>query len=104
LFDIGYSFKSSADGCKATTVNHPFATYPNLEEDTGEAAEKLIQAIDLAALIGANAIYLQTGGRGRLDWEQAASRFVELLAPCRAVASKRGVGLMIENASAFDKC
>jgi sugar phosphate isomerase/epimerase len=100
--DPGNVRAAVADGCKATTVNHPFATYPNLEEDTGEAARKLIQAIDLAASIGANAIYLQTGGRGKLDWEQAASRFVELLAPCRDAASKRGVGLMIENASAFN--
>jgi sugar phosphate isomerase/epimerase len=100
--DLGIVRAAVAAGCKATTVNHPFATYPNLEEDTGEAAKKLIQAIDLAATIGANAIYLQTGGRGKLDWERAASRFVELLAPCRAAASNRGVRLMIENASAFN--
>jgi sugar phosphate isomerase/epimerase len=89
-------------GPKASVVNHPFAVFPNLEEDTGQAAQKLLQAIDVAASIGAGAIYMQTGGRGKLDWEQAANRFVELLAPCREAARKSGISLMIENASAFN--
>ncbi|MGB8363866.1 MAG: TIM barrel protein [Rhizomicrobium sp.] len=89
-------------GPKARTVNHPFATFPNLEEDTGQAAQKLLAAIDIAASIGADAIYMQTGGRGKLDWEQAASRFMELLAPCKDAAREKGIGLMIENASPFN--
>jgi sugar phosphate isomerase/epimerase len=86
-------------GAKASTVNHPFATFPNLQEDTGQAVQKLLEAIDITASIGADAIYMQTGGRGKLDWEQASGRFMELLAPCKDVARERAVGLMIENAS-----
>jgi len=93
---------AAAGGPKAKTVNHPFATFPNLQEDTGQAARKLLEAIDITASIGADAIYMQTGGRGKLDWEQAASRFMELLAPCKDVARQKGVGLMIENASPFN--
>ncbi len=89
-------------GPKASTVNHPFALFPNLEEDAGQAGQKLLQAIDVAASIGAGAIYLQTGGRGKLDWEQAASRFIELLAPCKEAADKRGISLLVENASPFN--
>jgi sugar phosphate isomerase/epimerase len=47
-------------------------------------------------------MYLLTGGRGALSWEQAAERFAELLAPSKQAASDRGVTLMIENASPFN--
>ena len=93
---------ATAGGPKAATVNHPFATYPNLPEDSGQAARKLLEAIAATASIGAGAIYMQTGGRGKLDWEQAAGRFTELLAPCKAVARDAGIALMIENASPFN--
>lgn len=91
-----------AGASKARTINHPFAIFPNLDEDAGKAAPKLLQAIDTAASIGAGAIYMQTGGRGTLNWEQAANRFIELLAPCKNVARDKGVDLMIENASPFN--
>jgi len=87
---------------KARTVNHPFAIFPNLQEDSGQAAQKLLEAIAVTASIGADAIYMQTGGRGKLDWEQAASRFMELLAPCKDAAREKGVALMIENTSPFN--
>jgi sugar phosphate isomerase/epimerase len=93
---------AAVGGPKASTVNHPFATFPNLQEDTGKAAQKLLEAIGVTASIGADAIYMQTGGRGKLDWEHAGSRFMELLAPCKDVAREKGVGLMIENASHFN--
>lgn len=89
-------------GPRASTVNHPFATFPNLQEDTGQAAQKLFEAIAVTASIGAGGIYMQTGGRGKLEWGKAASRFIELLAPCRDVAREGGIGLMIENASPFN--
>jgi sugar phosphate isomerase/epimerase len=93
---------SAGGGPKASTVNHPFAVFPNLQEDTGKATAKLLEAVATTASIGAGAIYLQTGGRGMLDWEQAANRFIELLAPCKEFAGKKGVELMVENASAFN--
>jgi len=101
--DIELIKASVADGGpKASTVNHPFAVFPNLEEDTGQAMQKLMETIDITASIGADAIYLQTGGRGKLDWERAAGRFMELLGPCREAARRKGIRLMIENASAFN--
>lgn len=89
-------------GPRVATVNHPFATFPNLEDDSGEAAKKLLQAIEITASLGARSIYLQTGGRGALSWEQAAERFAALVAPGKSAARERGVTLMIENASAFN--
>jgi sugar phosphate isomerase/epimerase len=87
---------------KVATVNHPFAMFPNLQDDNGAAGEGLLQAIDLAASLGARAIYLQTGGRGALSWEQAAEKFAALVAPCRSAARARGITLMVENASSFN--
>ena len=64
---------------------------------TGPAA--LTQVIDAAADVGARTVYMLTGGRGSLSWEQAAQRFCEAVAPCVQYARDAGVALAIENAS-----
>lgn len=89
-------------GQHVATVNHVFGVYPNLEQDSGEAAKHLLEAIDITARLGASAIYLITGGRGSLDWEQAAQRFAMLIAPCLPHAEAKGVRLLVENASAMN--
>lgn len=89
-------------GPRASIINHPFATFPNLERDSGEASARMLKAIDDTVLLGAKAMYLQTGGRGSLDWEQAAARFADLLAPAMQSAAEKGVSIMIENASPFN--
>jgi sugar phosphate isomerase/epimerase len=86
---------SIAVGC----INHPFALHPDLERDGGAAAQGLLDAIAIAADLGAPSIYLLTGGRGTLAWEDAAARFADLLAPCREAAREAGVALLVENAS-----
>lgn len=83
-------------------VNHPFAVHPDLERDSGAATEGLLDAIAIAAAVDAPSIYLLTGGRGALSWEQAAERFTELIAPARDAAHKAGIALLVENASAFN--
>lgn len=80
-------------------INHPFALQPDLASHTERAADGLMQVIDMAAELGAPSIYLITGGRGALLWEQAAERFADLLAPCREHAAQQGVALLVENAS-----
>lgn len=89
-------------GPRVTALNHPFAVYPDLDRDTGLAVEKLVEAIDLADGLGAPLVYLITGGRGALNWEQAAGRFADLVSQCAAHAAARGVALLVENASAFN--
>lgn len=86
-------------GTNATNMAQPFARYPDLERDTGQAAQVLNQAIDAAVAMGMPHIYLVSGGRGALDWEQAASRMADLLAPCRDHAAARGVALSVETAN-----
>lgn len=87
---------------RCATVNHVFAVHPDLERDEGAAAARMADAIEVAARLGADQIYLITGGRGALDWEAAAARFAELIAPCRALAESAGVRLLVENASALN--
>lgn len=80
----------------------PFARYPDLERDEGGAAEHMNRAIDAAAALGAGHVYMITGGRGSLDWEAAAARFAELIAPCRDHARSKGIGLLIETSNLFN--
>lgn len=86
-------------GVSATNMAQPFARYPDLERDNGEAATVLNQAIDAAAALNMPHIYLVSGGRGGLDWEQAAARMSHLLAACRDHAAARGVLLSVETAN-----
>jgi sugar phosphate isomerase/epimerase len=86
-------------GTRVTNLTQPFARYPDLEQDAGGAAEHLNQAIEAAAELGAPNLYIVTGPRGSLDWEEAAARCAELIAPCRDLASRRGVTLMVETAN-----
>lgn len=92
----------AAGGPRCTTVNHPFAMYPDLEKDSGRATAELLRAIDIAAALGAQNIYLVTGSRGALDWEAATERFAALIAPCRPLAREKGVRLLVETASCFN--
>jgi sugar phosphate isomerase/epimerase len=61
----------------------------------------LLRLIEIGSGLGAKSLYFLTGGRGSLDWDAAASRFAELVAPCCALARERGMQLMIENAPAL---
>lgn len=61
----------------------------------------LSRLIDAAAATDARCIYMLTGGRGGLTWEQAAETFCRAIEPCVRQAGQAGVGLAIENASSL---
>jgi sugar phosphate isomerase/epimerase len=65
------------------------------------SAEGLDRVVDAAAAVGARCVYMLTGGRGELTWEQAAEWFATAIGPCRTRAQQAGVTLAIENASAL---
>jgi sugar phosphate isomerase/epimerase len=92
-------WKEAAPEVKVATVNHPFSPGVSLDKAGEQQTAAMLQAIDATAKIGGRAIYTLTGGRGALTWEQAAARFAELLAPCRAAAKAKGITLLVENAS-----
>lgn len=85
------------------TVAHVFQA-GQLADDRSQwqaARDELKRLIDITAELGGRSIYMLTGGRGELDWEQAAAAFCEAVGPCVAHARQCGVGLAIENAGAL---
>ncbi|NTY63798.1 sugar phosphate isomerase/epimerase family protein [Mycolicibacterium sphagni] len=67
-------------------------------DDARAALSRLIEA---AAASGATCIYLLTGGRGELGWEQAAETFSRAIEPCVRESADAGVSLAVENASSL---
>jgi sugar phosphate isomerase/epimerase len=59
---------------------------------------RLSAQIEAASQLGATSIYMVTGGRGRMTWEDAAQTFADAVAPCAQQAQSAGVALLIENA------
>lgn len=102
LMQEGAVAESAGAGVSIASINHPFAVQPDLEQDGERATQALNDVIDIAAVLGQPDIYLLTGARGALSWELAATRFGELIAPCRARADTEGVRLLVENASTFN--
>lgn len=84
-------------------VYHLFAAgrLPTNPEGAASARTCLARVIDAAAAVGARTVYMLTGGRGALGWEQAADRFCSVIAPCVRAAEQAGVALAIENASSL---
>ncbi|OBJ03300.1 sugar phosphate isomerase/epimerase [Mycobacterium sp. 1465703.0] len=72
-----------------------------LETGAPAARDALLRVIDAAATVGARVVYMLTGGRGDLNWSQAADRFRGMIAPCVEHAKRAGVALAIENASSL---
>jgi sugar phosphate isomerase/epimerase len=85
---------------RVEAVTHIFAG-GRLSGDSQPAREALTTVIDAAAQVGGRTVYLLTGGRGDLTWEQAAERFCAMIAPCREHAERAGISLAIECASSL---
>jgi len=81
-------------------VTHIFAG-GRLGTDSHTAREALSVVIEAAAQVGARTVYLLTGGRGALTWQQAAEQFCAVIAPCVEHARRAGVALAIECASSL---
>lgn len=90
LFDPALGPLIAEHGYRTQAVCHVFS-----------AIDELLRVIDAAAGAGATMVYLLTGGRGALSWEQAADRFCAAVAPGAAAARDAGISLAIENASSL---
>jgi sugar phosphate isomerase/epimerase len=103
LFDYGVQKARDmldAAGQRTETVTHVFCTGP-LGGDMQAERAQLARAIEAAAALGARSVYMLTGGRGAMDWEDGAKTFSTAIAPCRQLARDAGVALAIENTSPF---
>ncbi|BBY62264.1 sugar phosphate isomerase/epimerase family protein [Mycolicibacterium helvum] len=74
---------------------------PAEARDVDEARAALSRLIETAAASGATCVYMLTGGRGDLSWEQAAENLTQAIEPCVREASQAGVSLAVENASSL---
>lgn len=92
-----------AAGQQVETVTHVFRAGPLAARVTDLRAEtaQLARAIEAAATLGARSIYMLTGGRGTMNWEEGAEIFAAAIAPCRPLARDAGIALAIENTSPF---
>ena len=90
LLDPGFAHMIRTEQYAVEAVYHLFA-----------GAADLSRLIEAAAATGARCIYMLTGGRNGLSWEQAAERFCQAIQPCVYEAEQAGVSLAIENASSL---
>jgi sugar phosphate isomerase/epimerase len=90
-------------GIRLQSIAHLFtADSLSVDPDTLQGArDTLYRLIDNAAELGASSIYMLTGGRGELSWDEAADCFCKAIQPCRERAAGAGIKLAIENASAL---
>ncbi|HEX7852752.1 MAG TPA: TIM barrel protein [Sphingobium sp.] len=86
---------------RAVNVAHGFSAGPPLSDRAGwdAARDTLNRVIDSSAELGIDTIYMLTGGRGPLGWEDAADAFAEAVRPCIERGRAAGVSVAIENAS-----
>lgn len=78
------------EGYSVETVYHLFSS-----------RDSLLRVIEDAHRVSSRVVYMLTGGRGELTWENAADRFREAVTPCARVAEQAGIALAIENASSL---
>ena len=89
-----------AGGYRVATLSHGFHMGPLPDGDGWQAAARaeLSRAIRFAASVGAESIYMVTGGRGNRSWEEAAEIFAAAIAPSIPEARDAGVPILIETA------
>lgn len=103
LFDPALRPLMRRHGYTVEAVCHVFAAgrLPTDPNGIACARDSLDRVIDAAATVGARTVYLLTGGRGPLTWEQAAEQFSSIIEPAVRAAAQAGVFLAIENASSL---
>jgi sugar phosphate isomerase/epimerase len=79
-----------------TTVCHPRLATLDDASRWPEELEAARRTIRLAADLGADSVYITTGGRGSIPWSRAADAFVPLAADLVGYASSAGVRLLLE--------
>lgn len=87
-------------GYLVETIPHQFCAgaLPRDERAWTAPRRTLSRLIGAAQSVGARSIYLLTGGRGVLGWDEAADIFCAMVAPCVAEARAAGIAIGIENA------
>ena len=96
--------KAALEGFALETISHPFHMGHHLDPDPAtwaEPRETLSRLIEFAKDLGGRSIYMVSGGRGRMGFEEAAEVYAAALAPCLPEAKAAGIPLAVENAPAL---
>jgi sugar phosphate isomerase/epimerase len=95
--------KLERGGHQVETITHVFGNKTLGKDAAAMALEAagLSRTIEMAKTLGARSIYMLTGGRGAMQWEQAAEVFAATIQPCLAPAQDAGIKLAIENTTPF---
>lgn len=103
LLDPAFPRLVREDDYVLEAVCHVFASGRLASEESSARAARaaLSRVIDAAAAADARCVYMLTGGRGELTWEQAAEQFCHTIEPCVRAAAQAGVALAIEAASSL---
>jgi sugar phosphate isomerase/epimerase len=83
------------------TLYHPFMSRRALDLDDDQVnieRRELSRTLSAAKVLNSKSVYMLTGGRGALSWDEAAQRFANAIAPCVQEAREAGIKLLIEPA------
>src|ERR1700689_2133609 len=96
LLDPEFSMLLQRNDYTVEAVYHLFAG-GHLTSQARAAQDALAAVIDAPAAAGSRLIYLLTGGRDGLTWQQGAEHFCAIVASSVEYAKQLGVRLAIEN-------
>jgi sugar phosphate isomerase/epimerase len=85
-------------GLEVATLTHRAFAFAS-PDAAAVGRERLDRTVEIAAELGARSITMTTGGRGILNWAEAAERFADAVAPCTDKARAAGIRLGIEPTS-----
>jgi sugar phosphate isomerase/epimerase len=93
-----YIARLSGSGFEVETIVHFNAHRFDDEAHIEPFQSELARTLSAAEALRARSVYLNSGGRGTLTWEETAQRFCTAIAPCADRARRAGVELLVEPA------
>jgi sugar phosphate isomerase/epimerase len=85
-------------GFEVETIAHLNPNRFDDDAETGSFTRELLRTVAAATVLGARTIYITSGARGALTWEETARRFCSAIAPCAEEARRAGVEILVEPA------
>jgi sugar phosphate isomerase/epimerase len=88
-------------GFELETIVHLNANRWDDDAQVERFERELSRTLAAAKVLGARSVYVTSGARGALTWEETAERFCSAVAPLAAEARRAGIELLVEPAPAL---
>jgi sugar phosphate isomerase/epimerase len=88
-------------GFELETIVHLNANRFDDDAQVESFARELSRTLAAARVLGARSVYMTSGARGTLTWEETAERFCRAVAPHAEEARRAGIALLVEPAPAL---